>query len=318
MKTSTLLSELADPVIKLLRDRDFSVRSEAAELLVTGGAQAARVLDELSALLGEGDLRVRRMAICAIGGMVKAITFDLWDTVIHDDSDEHKRRARGLASKKEARRQLAHAVLARHGPLEERALRAAYDTMEAAFNHVWHQQHVTWTVDDRVTVLLAGLGRTLPDPDRAELVRELEEMEIKVPPDPVAGIGEAIAALAGSYKLAVVSDAIYTPGRCLREWLDMHDLKQHFDAFAFSDEVGHSKPHRDMFAHVAAQLGVAIDDMLHIGDRDHNDIKGPHALGMKAVLFTATRDRDKGRTAADAVCASAAELPETVRRVAAG
>ncbi|NIM26972.1 MAG: HAD-IA family hydrolase [Gammaproteobacteria bacterium] len=248
--------------------------------------------------------------------MVKAITFDLWDTVIHDDSDEQKRSAQGLASKRETRRALAHEIIGRHSPLDAHSLRVAYDTMEAAFNHVWHDQHITWTVDERVTVLLAGLGRTLPDADRSELVRSLEEMEVTVTPNPVEGIAEAIAALADSYKLAVVSDAIYSPGRCLRQWLEMHDLIQHFDAFAFSDEIGHSKPHRDMFASVAAQLGVQIEEMLHIGDRDHNDIKGPHALGMKAVLFTATRDRDKAHTSADAVCERAAELPEVVRRVA--
>jgi hypothetical protein len=37
---------------------------------------------------------------------------------------------------------------------------------------------------------------------------------------------------------------------------------------------------------------------------------------MKAVLFTATRNRDKGHTSADAVCERAAELAEVVRRVA--
>jgi FMN phosphatase YigB (HAD superfamily) len=249
--------------------------------------------------------------------MVKAITFDLWDTVIHDDSDESKRKAQGLASKKEARRELALAVLNRHSPLDESTLRTAYDTMEAAFNHVWHEQHVTWTVDERVSVLLKGLARTLPDADRADLVRGLEEMEVTVPPNPIDGIAEAIAALAGSYKLGVVSDAIYSPGRCLRQWLEMHDLLQHFDGFAFSDEVGHSKPHHDMFASVASQLGVEIPDMLHIGDRDHNDIKGPHALGMKAVLFTATRDHDKNHTTADAVCGRAADLPGIIHRLVA-
>jgi putative hydrolase of the HAD superfamily len=147
-------------------------------------------------------------------------------------------------------------------------------------------------------------------------VQALEEMEVTVPPNPIDGIAEAIAALAGTYKLGVVSDAIYSPGRCLRQWLEMHDLLQHFDGFAFSDEVGHSKPHRDMFASAAAQLGVEFHDMLHIGDRDHNDIKGPHALGMKAVLFTATRDLDKDHTTADAVCPRAADLPETIRRIA--
>jgi len=250
--------------------------------------------------------------------MVKAITFDLWDTVIHDDSDEGKRKAQGLASKKEARRALALSVLERTAPLEKSILLAAYDAMEADFNRVWHDEHVTWTVDERVSVLLEGLGRTLADDHRTQLVRGLEEMEVTVPPNPIDGIGEAIAALAGSYKLGVVSDAIYSPGRCLREWLQMHDLLQHFDGFAFSDEVGHSKPHRDMFASVASQLGVEISDMVHIGDRDHNDIKGPHALGMKAVLFTATRDLDKDHTSADAICPRAADLPETIRRLAGG
>ena len=250
--------------------------------------------------------------------MVKAITFDLWDTVIHDDSDEGKRKAQGLASKKEARRALALSVLERTAPLEKSILLAAYDTMEADFNRVWHDEHVTWTVDERVSVLLEGLGRTLADDHRTQLVRGLEEMEVTVPPNPIDGIGEALAALAGSYKLGVVSDAIYSPGRCLREWLQMHDLLQHFDGFAFSDEVGHSKPHRDMFASVASQLGVEISDMVHIGDRDHNDIKGPHALGMKAVLFTATRDLDKDHTSADAICPRAADLPETIRRLAGG
>lgn len=250
--------------------------------------------------------------------MIKAITFDLWDTVIHDDSDESKRSAQGLASKRDARRELAYTLLARHAPLEKSVLLTAYDTMESAFNHVWHEQHITWTVEERVAVLLGGLGRSLPQGDRAELVRGLEEMEIEIAPNPIEGIGEAIAALAGDYKLGVVSDAIYSPGRCLRQWLEMHDLEQHFGGFAFSDEVGHSKPHRDMFASVASQLGVEIHDMLHIGDRDHNDIKGPHALGMKAVLFTATRDRDKAHTTADAVCGRAADLPATIQRLAGG
>ncbi len=58
--------------------------------------------------------------------------------------------------------------------------------------------------------------------------------------------------------------------------------------------------------------------MLHIGDRDHNDIKGPHALGMKAVLFTATSDRDRDHTTADAICGSAVDLPETIHRLTGG
>ena len=250
--------------------------------------------------------------------MIKAVTFDLWDTVIRDDSDEPKRAARGLPSKREARRALAHTHFGARTGLERAAFDLAYDTMESAFNYVWHEQHVTWTVAERVQVLAGALGCSLPEPDRDSLVRGLEEMEIEIPPDAVEGIEDAIAALAARFPLAVVSDAIYSPGRCLRRWLEMHGLLGYFQAFAFSDELGHSKPHRAMFAHVAAELGVEIDEMLHIGDRDHNDVKGPRALGMKAVLFTASRDRDRDATSADAVCERAADLARTVLRLAAG
>ena len=64
-----------------------------------------------------------------------------------------------------------------------------------------------------------------------------------------------------------------------------------------------------MFLSAARQLGVDVEEMIHIGDRDHNDIKGAQALGMKAVLFTAARDDDKDTTSADAICERHADLP---------
>lgn len=249
--------------------------------------------------------------------MIKAITFDLWDTVIHDDSDERKRIAAGKPSKHEARRLLAAEAFFDSARIDRRDVLAAYDTMEAAFSHVWHEQHVTWTVAERIAVLEKGLGHKLAPETARRLVNALEEMEIAIAPDPVPGVADALRNLSGRFKLGVVSDAIYSPGRCLRQWLEMHGLKQYFHGFAFSDEVGRSKPHRIMFASVADQLGVRIEEMLHIGDRDHNDVKGPQAFGMKAILFTATRDLDKETTSANAVCGCYADLPGIIDRIAA-
>ena len=247
--------------------------------------------------------------------MIKAISFDLWDTVIRDDSDEPKRAAQGLASKHDARRQAAKNAFERGDALSPSVLAAAYDTMEAAFSLAWHHHHVTWTVAERVDLLSRGLRRSLDPDSRESLIRTLEEMELEPMPDPVEGIAQAIRDLAERYPLVVVSDAIYSPGRCLREWLAAHDLLQCFQAFAFSDEIGHSKPHRDMFTHVAEALGVELTQMLHIGDRDHNDVKGPQALGMQAILFTASRDADRAHTSAEAICAHAAEIVTAVERL---
>lgn len=249
--------------------------------------------------------------------MIKAISFDLWDTVIHDDSDEPKRAAKGLRSKKDERRHLVWEALNRIEPIPYETVKLAYDVADAAFNHVWHDQYITWPIAERLQVVLTGLGRTLPHDVFAQLVKTHEDMEIVIPPDPIDGVAEALATLSRRYKLGVVSDAIVSPARCLREWLRAHRLERYFSGFAFSDEVGHSKPHPDMFQSAARQLGVELTEMAHIGDRDHNDIKGSQALGMKAILFTAARDRDKAITSANAICERYADLPAIIDRLAA-
>ena len=247
--------------------------------------------------------------------MITAVTFDLWDTIVHDDSDESKRAARGLRNKRNERRHLLWEALNREEAIEAERVTLAYDTADAGFNLVWKELSINWTVEQRLRVVLAGLGRSLPEARFTELVAATGAMEVEIPPDPIAGIAEA--ALAARYKLAIVSDSIVTPGTGLRAILETHGLKQYFSGFAFSDEVGRSKPHRAMFEAAADQLGVPLDQMVHIGDRDHNDVKGPQALGMKAVLFTASRPDDKDSTSADAICARHSDLPAIIDRLAA-
>lgn len=248
--------------------------------------------------------------------MIKGVTFDLWDTMIRDDSDEPKRAARGLRSKKAERRHLLWQALNAIEPIEQCRVALAYDVADAAFNHVWHDQFVTWPIEQRLRVALTGLGRTLPDETLAQVVGAHQDMEVEIPPDPIEGVAEALAELSRRYKLCVISDAIVTPGHGLRRLLARHGLERYFTGFAFSDEVGRSKPHRAMFEAAAQQLGVALNELVHVGDRDHNDVKGPHALGMKAVLFTASRDVDKDNTTADAVCERHADLPGIIDRLA--
>jgi putative hydrolase of the HAD superfamily len=248
---------------------------------------------------------------------IKAVTFDLWDTIVDDDSDEPKRAARGLLSKREQRRHLLWQALEAEAPIPLAAVTLAYDTADAGFNLVWKELHINWTVEQRLRVALGGLGRSLPAAALEQLVEATGRMELDISPDPIPGVAEALAELATRYRLAVVSDAIVTPGRNLRLILEKYDLLRYFSGFAFSDEVGYAKPHRAMFEAAAAQLGVELREIVHVGDREHNDVKGPHALGIKAVLFTATRPDDKDGTTADAVCERHADLPAVIDRLAA-
>lgn len=246
----------------------------------------------------------------------KAVTFDLWDTIVHDESDEPKRKELGLRSKRDERRHLVWQALNATEPIDYEAVSLAYDVADAGFRVTWKEDSITWRLEQRLRVVLDGLGRTLSPDAFDHLVERTGAMEVEVPPALIDGIGGALLDLSQRYRLAVVSDAIVTPGTRLRELLDHHGVRQYFRGFAFSDEIGRSKPHRSMFEAVCSQLGVGLDEIVHVGDREHNDVKGPHALGASAVLFTATRDKDKATTTADAVCEHHRDLPSIIDRLA--
>ncbi len=248
---------------------------------------------------------------------IKAITFDLWDTIVDDNSDETVRKQMGLRTKRAERRFQVWQTLNEIQPIEFDSVVLAYDTAEAGFDIVWKECHINWTVNQRLRVVLKGLGRAVPDEVLRDLVERHSRMEVDIPPLPNEGIEEALAELSKHYKLCIVSDAIVTPGTGLREILSKHGLKKYFCAFAFSDEVGHAKPHRSMFDAVAAQLGIKVNELVHIGDRDHNDVKGPHALGARAVLYTGSRPGDRDITTADAICDHHRDLPAIIARLAA-
>jgi HAD superfamily hydrolase (TIGR01549 family) len=246
---------------------------------------------------------------------IRAITFDLWDTVFIDDSDEPKRAAQGLASKQAERCNLVQQFLARHQPISREHIELAYATTNAAFHQVWYAQNVTWTVRERLSVLLKGLGRPLPEPQFSELIRLHEEMELVVRPDLAPGVAEVLSALREKYQLGVVSDVIFSPGRVLRQLLAGYDILKFFSAFVFSDEIGCAKPCAAMFETAAKALGVRLNEIVHIGDRELKDIQGPHTVGARAILCTAVKDRGSENTAADAVCSDFLDLPAILERL---
>ena len=247
---------------------------------------------------------------------VRAISFDLWDTVFIDDSDEPKRRAQGLAPKPVERRTLVHRFLSQHAAIDRALVDCAYNTADAAFRHVWHHQFLTWPVEVRLRVVLSGLKRELPEDEFRELVTLHEDMELGVRPDLVPGIADAVKALAEKYTLVVLSDAIFSPGRALRELLAGYGLRDYFSAFVFSDEIGCSKPAPGMFEQAAKAAGCRPDEIVHIGDREHNDIVGAKRIGARAVLFTAAIDRGSDNTCADAICRDAGQLPGIIDSLA--
>jgi FMN phosphatase YigB (HAD superfamily) len=246
-----------------------------------------------------------------MGPMLTGITFDFWDTLVADDSDEPERAARGLPPKPEARAAaFSRAARAAHPGLTEARARAAFDEANRWFTRRWKDEHRTPTVADRLDVALADLGV-----DRFAgfdaLVAELEDMEVEIPPALAPGAAEMLARLSERYALGIISDTIVTPGRGLRRILEDYGLLRFFTpaALTFSDEVGAAKPDGLVFRRAAAAFGAAPGALLHVGDREANDVDGPLAAGWRCALYTGVIDRRAGPSRATFVCSDHRALP---------
>lgn len=255
--------------------------------------------------------------------MIAAVTFDFWDTLAIDDSDEPKRCALGLPSKMEARKQLfTQRVTTLYPQITAAQARAAYDAANQRFREEWHNDHYTPGVPTRLYYAYEALGlkpkpghygRLIREID--ELVLEIETMEVRIPPDFVTDVHYTLQTLAQEYKLGIISDTIHTHGRGLRYLLSSQGILPYFRYLVFSDEVGASKPAATVFRQAAIGLDVAPHQIVHIGDRESNDVLGPRAIGMKAILFTGIVDRGSQQTQANAICRNFRDLPQVVARL---
>ena len=119
---------------------------------------------------------------------IRGLTFDFWDTIVDDDTDEPKRAAQGLPSKAEARvSTFVDEVLAHHPAIGRDAAVAALVHANTTFRHHWKVEHHTPCVADRLAVGFdhLGISRT---PGFDGLVSAWETMEVDISPDLVPAI----------------------------------------------------------------------------------------------------------------------------------
>ena len=248
--------------------------------------------------------------------MVQAITFDFWDTIAIDESDELKRKDVGLPTKVQARLQLfADEILRYHSEINLSQIGKAFQHANENFTNLWKQKHITLPVVDRFREGYRFLEIELT-PSFDVFVKAIEEMEVLIPPYPVDNIAKVIASLATDYKLGIISDTIHTPRRGIKKMLQNWGIIQYFSGFIFSDEVGRSKPSPVVFKKAAETLEVSTNEILHIGDREKTDIDGAVRVRAKSVLYTGANDRDlSNQTRANAICRNYAELTEILKQL---
>lgn len=233
---------------------------------------------------------------------IRAVTFDLWDTLVHNRNyGEHRLT--------EVDRVLRSAGIT----LSDEDLREAYmsgfryssRTIPAeGYRHV-----ETPEIVDKV---LEHVGYSSPE-TQEELVRVYEEAILSDPPKLKEGVFEALDYVKGKYKVGLISVTGVSPGRIVREILRDHGVLDYFDVLTFSDEVKLVKPNPDLFRACLAMLDCAPHEAVHVGDSYKSDIVGAIDTGMRTIWVKTREQEQRPGYVPDAVITSLLELPETLK-----
>jgi HAD superfamily hydrolase (TIGR01549 family) len=198
--------------------------------------------------------------------MLKAITFDFWNTL-------YKAAPYAFA----LRRKFLFEVLARnHIDVGVDQVDAAEEAARSEWNHVWREERRTPSAAEWVRWMLDELLIQLPADDFNALADYFDRSLLDADPGPtlIDGAAETVQRLAQRYKLGVISDSGLSTGRTLRHFLKRDGLLDCFTCTTFSDEAGVSKPHLRIFQITLEQLDARPPEAVHIGDLTHSDIAG--------------------------------------------
>jgi putative hydrolase of the HAD superfamily len=213
--------------------------------------------------------------------MLKAVAFDLWETLITDTPELSRQQERLRLTRTEE-------ILAAHGHA------ALAERIEHAYRALWHRCHdLYWSMDldvpcrRQIEHFLDELQLDVRDEAMLEALEDAYAgAALDILPRTVDGAEELLAELQRrGLRVGLISNTGRTPGSVLRAILEKLGLAQHIDVMVFSNEHGHCKPQPSIFEELRRGLGVAYEEMLFVGDNLYVDVHGAQQRGMRAVHF---------------------------------
>ncbi len=206
---------------------------------------------------------------------IKAVTFDLWNTLFVAKSYAEKRI-------EYLKKVLDRRKINRSFEEISEAYRLSLETAEKV-RELGDYRFIT--VNQRLDYILEKLAAEINFEEKAKVKKCFEEIILKDEPPLVEGVVEILKALNPYYRIGIICVSGLTPGKVIRRILKKKGVLDYFQSQVFSDEVGYEKPHPAIFEKSLDELGVKPEQAIHIGDLLLTDVAGAKAIGMKAVWF---------------------------------
>lgn len=214
---------------------------------------------------------------------VKALSFDIWGTLLYGNRNATLPRLRVVFS------QLGH------DNIEPVALRKAYLTAERHYNDLAEEEGLDHGMAARIDMMYRELGilDKVPGAERLATIQS-EVSKLRQLPEYLPFLIEAdlpgtLEALrAQGYTLGLLSNTGMDNGQVMRPIMDKLGILEYFKVQVFSADDGRAKPNPELFLDTVKKLGVEPSEVLHIGDNVNADYRGATEAGLHGVVYSST------------------------------
>jgi putative hydrolase of the HAD superfamily len=233
----------------------------------------------------------RLLLIGAMAERIRAVTLDLFDTVV----DLHFDRLPALEMRG---RRVPSTLGQQHALLRDRGHAHDLETFAAALfdsDRELGESHLKQGLEVPTMLRFERLAERLGiiDEGLAAALTRTHMAGIASVAEAPAHHAAALGSLASLYRLGLCSN--FSHAETALAILERAELRGHFSAFAISETTRYRKPRREIFEALLAELGVSPGEAVHVGDRLPDDVDGAAAVGMRSVWLT-RRVRDPEKT----------------------
>ena len=207
--------------------------------------------------------------------MIKAITFDLWNTTFQNKSYSKSRIVL-----------LNHFFTNIGEIIDIEVIKKCYDhiflyhdieDLTELYPHIYN--------DERFEKMLNCLEVSLSNNEKSKILNIMESEMMKDPPLLKEGVVDTLKNLNSKYNIGLISNTGITPGKIIKKVMEKYDILKYFKTTIFSDEIGYYKPSAILFQEALKHLKSKPEESIHIGDLLHTDVKGAKDCGILSIWF---------------------------------
>jgi putative hydrolase of the HAD superfamily len=215
---------------------------------------------------------------------VKLITIDFWNTLFNSESADLRNYNRNKV--------LIDTLTDMGISINQSKFNGIIQKSWEYYSDRWINEYRTPSAKEILNFIWSKMGFEKNEKALKYIIDFYENAIILFPPDLEPGANEAIIKLSSKYQLGIVSDTGFSPGYMVDKLLIDLDIRKYFSAFSYSDETGVAKPHPKSFTTILEQLNIKPEEAVHIGDIDRTDIAGAKAIGMSAIRYDGSIDKN--------------------------